>query len=501
MATETELKLRLDPLELPRLRRNALLRKLTVGRPIRQQVYSVYFDTPDLALRGLEMALRLRRVGRRWLQTLKGGGAVQAGLHSREEWESPLAGEQLDLAALQFSPLGKRLPPEIFGKITPVFVTEFTRTVRLLQVNGTEIECALDVGEVRAGQAVWPICELELELKSGSVGSLFEVALQLMETLPLTLENISKAEHGYELFAPVPRMPVKASAPQLSADMAVADALKLMLQSCLSHWQANMPGLMQGDNPEFLHQVRVALRRLRVVLSIADQWKRDRDLSDLRAAFRTLSKALGAARDWDVLVGEWLPKLIAQYPVQANETQMLLEHAEKRRKKAFVDASALLLSAETHRLLLKLGAWINRCADRDDEHEPIRAFGRKVLKMHYRRLNEAGACLPDGQDVELHSLRIECKKMRYSIELMSKMTNQKAALRTVGALEALQGALGDYNDLIRAQGLLAELGRGKQAAACRTVRTLLAALEEESKANLPSLWRQWRTEKPIWQTL
>src|SRR3989304_711458 len=89
MAIETELKLRIAPEQLARLRRYALFKEHQVTRPTTRRLYNIYYDTPKLELHNSGMALRLRRAGRQWLQTLKGGGSVKAGLHQRDEWEVP----------------------------------------------------------------------------------------------------------------------------------------------------------------------------------------------------------------------------------------------------------------------------------------------------------------------------------------------------------------------------------------------------------------------------
>src|SRR5674476_1468572 len=101
MAVETELKLRIAPEQLARLKRHALLKTYSITRPTTRRLQNIYYDTPKLDLHKSEMALRLRHAGRQWLQTLKGGGSVHAGLHQRNEWEVPVQGPALDFSATQ----------------------------------------------------------------------------------------------------------------------------------------------------------------------------------------------------------------------------------------------------------------------------------------------------------------------------------------------------------------------------------------------------------------
>ncbi|MDD5612946.1 MAG: CYTH domain-containing protein, partial [Gallionella sp.] len=83
MTTETELKLRITPEDMGRLKRHALLKTHQVAKPVTRHLHNIYFDTPELDLNRREMALRLRLAGGRWLQTLKGGGSIRGGLHQR----------------------------------------------------------------------------------------------------------------------------------------------------------------------------------------------------------------------------------------------------------------------------------------------------------------------------------------------------------------------------------------------------------------------------------
>ncbi len=196
MAIETELKLHITPEHLQKLKRHPFLRSLSATRARTLKLHSIYYDTADLALRDHTMALRLRRVGTQWLQTLKGGGQVSAGLHQRNEWEMPVLSEQLDFEALKQS--GSELPSGVRNRLQPVFITEFSRNIRMVKYEGAEIELCMDSGEIRAGQSSCPISEVELELKSGEPQQLFKLALALLDIVPLQVEHTSKAERSEE---------------------------------------------------------------------------------------------------------------------------------------------------------------------------------------------------------------------------------------------------------------------------------------------------------------
>ena len=220
---ETELKLQLDPKDVDRLRRNAVLSGLV---PSEVQVDNVYFDTTDHLLHRHRLALRVREMGGKWLQTLKSSEEVGGSLSRRGEWETParvLRGRgRIDLPRLGDTPLSKLLATQKSRPtLRPLFHTRFRRTQWLLQRSGSTIEVALDIGDITSAagrkKLSAPICEVELELKQGEPAVLVETALELLgvgSDAPLALTPISrsKAERGYQLIAQRPASAVKASA-------------------------------------------------------------------------------------------------------------------------------------------------------------------------------------------------------------------------------------------------------------------------------------------------
>jgi inorganic triphosphatase YgiF len=196
MQTEIELKLAIANSDIPLLQQQPLL----AGAPQKQLLHNIYFDTPELDLTQKKMALRLRLVDGLWVQTLKGGGKVEGGLHQRQEWEVPVAGEQLDFAQLRSSPWGELFNADLQSRLQAIFETNFWRSTWLLHMSKGTIELALDVGQVQAKGQTTPICEVELELKSGTADAIGELAAILQASVPLLPENRSKADKGYCLY-------------------------------------------------------------------------------------------------------------------------------------------------------------------------------------------------------------------------------------------------------------------------------------------------------------
>jgi inorganic triphosphatase YgiF len=175
------------------------------GRPV--QLANVYFDTPGCALAKAKSALRLRRTPEQWLQTYKTLGKTVAGLSNRHEWEMPVEGKALDIDALLSAcdsdaarDALKRAAPNLIA----LFKTDVRRILWDIERDGSQIEVALDLGEITAEvdgtMRRAEISELELELKSGDESALSMLAAELRGAFPeLTPEDLSKAQRGYLL--------------------------------------------------------------------------------------------------------------------------------------------------------------------------------------------------------------------------------------------------------------------------------------------------------------
>ncbi|MCH8499647.1 MAG: CYTH domain-containing protein [Marinobacter sp.] len=209
---ELELKLTLLP-NAQAAQTDWLLRQTGVKDLGERHLVNVYFDTPTLALNQQRIALRVRQVGERFIQTLKTKGAFVDGAHQRQEWEWPMTSAGLDLSLLADTPLGGSA---FLAALEPVFETNFTRRVLLLQEGDSIIECALDRGEIIAGANRMPLCELELELKAGDPGAIQAWGRRLAEQAPVLVNLISKAEQGYFLAGHYQPRPQPAEGPLLA---------------------------------------------------------------------------------------------------------------------------------------------------------------------------------------------------------------------------------------------------------------------------------------------
>ncbi|MBC8729210.1 CYTH domain-containing protein [Paraburkholderia sp. UCT2] len=207
MGMEREIKLALPASQVQAATQWFAARAGKNGRAIK--LVNIYFDTPQLTLASSKSALRLRQTPDGWLQTFKTVGTATNGLHSRHEWELPVAGAKLEIESLLSAcdePAAADALKQAAPALIELFHTNFTRTLWLLDSNGAQIEAAIDQGDVlaevddEARRA--PISEIELELKSGDEAALHTLAAELGKRIAgLAPDDISKAQRGYRLRA------------------------------------------------------------------------------------------------------------------------------------------------------------------------------------------------------------------------------------------------------------------------------------------------------------
>lgn len=513
--TETELKLLLDPDDLPALRAHALLRERASGEPETRQLVSTYFDTPDFLLRQQGASLRVRMVeGEGWIQTLKGKGSVEAGLHQRDEWETPVRSALPDLGALRrllkddekWTALLKTR--NLAKRLVPLFTTQVDRTTWTIRLAGGEdVEVALDSGKIEHEQREQPISEMELELKSGDPAQLFDLALELNSVARMRIGSESKSTRGFAMLMP-PTAPsfVKARAIALEKDMTVEQALRQIAQNCVEHIEGNIDGVIHTTDPESVHQLRVGLRRLRSALRLF------RDLAPcpepLQEELRWLADTLGMARDWEVMTTSTMPALAARFPARRELDTLLASGRDIARDKRAAAAEALA-SGRTTQLLLRFTGWLIGRRWRENAtveqlaglDAPIKPFAAALLSKRDRKLQRRGKHLAHLNAPERHEVRIAAKRLRYAIEFFQSLFGEKRVKPCLKALSALQDELGKLNDASVAGGLLQQLRTLKPelSTASGFVDGYLVATSEQNAAVLSSLWKDYRKQAPTWK--
>jgi len=509
---EIELKLTASAEQIARLIRLPLL-KASAQPPARPaRLFSVYYDTPQFELRDQGVALRLRRVGKQWVQTLKSAGRVEAGLHQREELETALPAQIVNFPVLAQSGAAAILSdPELPLKLRPVFTTDFRRRTRVIELApGSRIELCIDSGTISAGGLEAPISEVELELEAGPPERIIDLALGIVEEVPLHLEPQSKAQRGYTLATGSSAAPVKAAAATLAAEMSVEDAFREIVFGCIAHLQANERGTIESEDVEYLHQARVALRRLRSSLTVFKSAFAPTVFSEVLPELRWLGGQLGPARDWDVFGTETLTQVSKAFPGDPG-LHRLTERTAELRAAASSAAREALLSPRYTRLLLQLidvflcRPWLSLAdAEATAERErPLPEFAASVLSRRHQKVVKGGQDLAQLDAIGLHQLRIHAKKLRYAAEFFSALYDRKRVREYVAAVARVQESLGALNDAVTAQRLLETL-RADDASpltleAIGLLRGWAISGHRGRLARLPKDWEHFRDAEVFWE--
>ena len=467
MAKEIELKLGLPAAQARRVTAHPLL---SGYKPQRYRLFNTYYDTPEFDLRNRGIALRLRRKGwSTWLMTVKGGASGAGGLAQRSEWEAPTQPGVFDFGIVGDEELREFLE-SCHARLQAVFSTDFTRTAWIVPHGDAVLEVALDRGNLSAidlngdaGGVKEPICELELELVEGeSSDPLFDLAIRLAVDINLHPEIISKAERGYALADPTFSRPVKASLSQLSRGMSPVDAFRAIALACVLHLQRNEAGAIAGSDPEFVHQARVAIRRLRSAFRLFSPVLSPEFVGAYAPRWKALAGDLGDARDWDVFLDETLAPLEEAFPGDP-DLAVLRQKGEAAKARAQASAGTALSQVEYNRLILTFSAAMLRVEPptiaplRGKAVLRLRKFARRRLHKHACAVGELARDHGKMNAERRHELRIAFKKLRYALDFFEPLFAGKRLVAYQASLSAIQDLLGTLNDQVTAARLIREL--------------------------------------------
>jgi inorganic triphosphatase YgiF len=507
MAAEVELKLTIDPASLARVREHPALAAVLSGRARTSKDVSTYYDTRSGELRKAGIALRMRRSGHRWLQTVKGAGDRLGALHRRPEYEWPMRTSRIDLRKLSTTPW-RGVFEATAGRLRPIFVTEVDRTAQPLAfADGTRATLCLDAGEIRAGRKRALLNEIEIELVQGEPRQLHELALSLAADLPVAMAQTSKAERGYALASPAPREPVRARKLALAADVSVGEALAHFGSDCLEQIGANAQCIAAGVDGEFVHQARVGVRRLRSLLRLVGGLIGAETIAPIVEDLQSFSTSLGAARDWDVFAKETLAAVggALKHSQSRRDVGIVRGRVTRLAHAHFVEAGAAAASPRLQRLLLAVSALL-AALESPSADPALRATARSVakdtLERRARRLDKRGKHLQRVSPAERHQARIAAKKLRYVAEVFAPLFPGSRTKDYLSALGKLQGTLGYLNDLATGERILDELGphvhTQRLVHGVGLVRGWLSGAEASTLSDADRAWRKFVKAKPFW---
>ncbi len=495
---EVEVKLRADAQGLAEASRSSAF-AASAGRA--RLLRSIYYDTPDLALHRAGIVLRMRHEGRaRPLMCIKFDVTAGSALFHRHEIEVTAEGPEPDID-LFGKKTARRLKRLLRGlPLEAKFETAVTRRVRTAAAGESLIEAAFDEGHVVLPDGrKEPLCELELELKSGKAGDLFDLARRLAAEHPLRLDVTSKSEKGFALLKTEAAKPVKAQRVALQPGADDKSVVREILSSATHHFTANWEALRTGDDPESIHQARVALRRMRTAFRMFERVIPLDELSALKEEAGRIAAGFGRARDLDALLD-----VAAAIPPQAGAgagLQSLMAEVRRQRSEAFAASRALLDRAAVTDFVLRVEAFASSVPALPVP--PGEAAG-VMLSWLYRRVKKRGRRIARQNEEERHRLRIALKDLRYGIEFFSGLHGHEArAKRMAEAAAVLQDILGRGNDAavgaVLAREVAHPLGPDGAVAASYLAGWMArgAVLERDG---LRAAWKDFRKCRDFWKT-
>ncbi|NLC35579.1 MAG: CHAD domain-containing protein [Alcaligenaceae bacterium] len=514
---EREIKFHVPPRRRAGLK--ARLRKLNADSI---DLHARYYDTATQRLAQAGIALRLRREGDNWIQTIKLPGPDEL---SRIEWNHPRPEAVLDLSVYDGTHI-EGLMAELGNRLICRYITHVTRLKKEVPTASGIAELAYDEGAILAGGLALPIHELELEGVSGEAADLFKLSREWLHDHELILELRSKAARGDALAslevgslgdtqatalklasqggkpARLPALaaehvlrlaaPARAGQLTLAPDASLGAAYLECANDCASQiirnssFLAGVDGMKTSHEQriEYVHQIRVGIRRLRTCWQLFGKAAECPD--DLLENLKHHFQIFGQARDLDVIQTELLPRLIhaGMPPNTAPDTLEISDTSSAR--------AGLTAAPEYQQVLLDL---LEHLVLYGDKLPNDRALNKRAAPQLCKRLNiwlsdiksKASAFLEADWD-ERHMMRKRVKRLRYGMEFSQGALDPARLTPLRNALMSAQKALGQLNDLYVA----AEYYRGagaRHTSAMFALGWLAATQGHEAQASQMALQR------------
>ncbi len=474
-----------------------------------------YFDTEDWRIARSGYVLRLRRTQNRQEVTLKARSAPVASSEPkrRRELSQPLTtapsrwlAEGGEVASRVAALVGRR-------PIHQVLEIRTRRRPFVLTVGDEEVaEVALDETVIAVGeQNPMRLLRVEVEVPPPWADALGPVVEDLRRSAGLTPAALSKFEAGalalgYTIPSGIDLGPTSVQRGATIGELADA-VLRRQLAALLGH----EPGTRLGDDPEELHDMRVATRRLRAALTLfADALPTQ--LVSLATELAWLAGLLGAVRDLDVQIarlsepGVLAGQLAAQLP--GSPLEELGTVLRREREEARVALLQALDSPRYERLTTGLVALVQQGAGRHSATGHLAATAvvpELIARRHRAATKAAKRARRSGLPADFHRLRIRCKRLRYAVEFVEDLYGE-AATAFARRLARLQDLLGSIQDGQVAVVRFRSLATTTQPPLSRALVFLLGALAERADIEAAGLLAEARRKVKVlrgdeWQRL
>ena len=431
---------------------------LTVSPASTKQLKDTYYDTEDWRFYRAGYALRVRRDGKKVEATMKALAPAEDGVRRRREVSEPLRSGGMKTLRSARGPVGERLRSLAGdGELRPLFKNRTRRRVFELWPEGDAAdtcgEVALDESEISANGESARLSRVEVEVGSGDGGDrVEELAESLRSSLGLRPTETSKFGTGLAVAGLTPAEAPDFGPTEVDATMSAGEVAFAVLRQHLATMLGNEPGVRLGEDPEYLHDMRVATRRLRATLKLYAKFLPKR-AQRLERDLKWIAGPLGAVRDLDVHL-EHLAREASRWDEDDLErvSAALGEHRNDARRRMM----ETLDSARYERLVSGISGMVRRGRS-PEEPPPILEVVPDLLGRRYKKVRKAAKRLESGSPPEdFHDLRKKGRRLRYAIEPLRGIYG-KPAKKMVDLLKEMQDDLGGHQDLVVFAGLMREI--------------------------------------------
>jgi CHAD domain-containing protein len=446
MTAPTSLRLVLDSTQIASLLQHPLL----TATPKRRRVHLTHFDTADQKVATLGLSINESRVLRKTTLT------VQCSKEISSFWSAPSTPGTFDFATLIDDPETAEQLSQLTDQLVPIYSIEASQRQWTVQIRSAQVNVLLEEGVISTGDEASlrtrSFCELELQLNTGQPAALYGVARLLSRQLRLHPSTDTLGDQALAFSLGQTSGPVKAKRVKIDAKESVIAVFKQVVWICLKQLQDNEEGVFAPNNVEFIHQARVALRRLRTALRLfetelpagfSDKWGQ---------AWRDVGEQLGNARNWDVFCSELLPAMAADLGDHPDMLH-LTEFAQAERQRAHAETQQWLHGRRYSLTLVAFCEALLMLPDRKTDR--IDDFADKALKKRYKRFCRGARIAHTLNGEQRHEVRIDLKKLRYTLDFFESLYPQKQLQSFLGGLAETQELLGHMNDLVTGEALLA----------------------------------------------
>jgi triphosphatase len=452
--------------------------------------HSVCYDTDAAELHRSGILLQMRRARARNVMSL----TTEEG---PVEVTAPGDAPQIEL----LPPAARSLVARVIAlhSLRPWFSWRIRRATRRVAYDGATIEVAFEEGEIVAEAGKAPIREISLRLKEGEPASLYRLGLQIADLCPLRLNVASKFDRGLALARPAAA--ARARPPAFGAQATLDAAIGDLLRRNLAHFLGNWLAVESGDSGEGVHQLRVALRRLRSLLALLRRAFPAAEVDLLRTEAKRVADAFGDARDWRVFC-----EMVADGPrprlPKVSGLAALVALADARAEAGRASGAAELATRATTRFVLALQiyicthGWRNAAAEPQLRAlgEPAAGFAAEALERSFRRLRKRARGFADLSPEARHDMRIALKQSRYAVDFFGPLFSPAADVEAfANKAAALQDMLGAANDAVVAGRLLQSVDISADSALAFAAGAVVGWCERGGALDETALRRSWKT--------